>query len=100
MTRAAVRENWTTEAGGRSGLYWALKGAATDGEGLNFTKGRLREVLRATQPLAHDATNRHELRFLRQLGFAWLDAHDRAARDVIRKAIADYLPTLKIEVQA
>lgn len=100
MTRAAVRKAWETEDGARAGLFWALKAASADGERLHFTVGRLRDVLKATGALAHSADTRHQLRFLRHLGFAWLDAPDRTARDAIRKTIADYLPHLGIEARS
>lgn len=75
-----------------------LKAAAADGERCRFNVGRVTGVLKRTHGLSDSSPAGAQLRFLRDLAYAWLDAHDRAARDVIRKAIADYLPTLKIEV--
>jgi len=82
-----------TPEGGLMGLAWALRGAEGDGEGLAFTKARLRSMLEATREQANSAPNRGEFRFLRHLAFAWLDAPDRAARSLARAAIAGRLGT-------
>ena len=82
-----------TAEGGMAGLAWALRGAEGDGEGLAFTKARLRAMLEVTREAANSAANRGEFRFLRHLAFAWLDAPDRAARTLARAAIAGRVGT-------
>lgn len=69
-------------------LEWTLACCATDSVGARFNCGRLRVALAASKAAAeHDG----RIRFQRDLGFAWLDAPDDAARALICRTIHAHL---------
>ena len=70
-------------------LSQALHLAASDLDALSFVRARLTSTLLRVGPFVHGAERElaRELKFRRQLGLAWLDAPDAAARAIVRTAI-------------
>lgn len=69
-------------------LATVLACAATDGEGVAFNRDRMRVALAASKDAAV-ACGR--VKFLRDLGFAWMDAPDGEARRLICRTIHAHL---------